>query len=105
MATNGKCYKVLTITTGIPTIVWDTNYPVFPSVDGDFDCGSCLLINPCPTSTPTNTPTITSTPTATITKTITKTPTNTPTPTQTNDIQITQTNRIVTGKQIGRAHV
>jgi len=86
MATNGKCYKVLTITLGTPTIVWDNTYPVYPSVDGDYDCDSCLSVNPCPTATPTATPTTTSTPTTTLTGTPAKTPTNTetPTPTSTN---------------------
>ena len=59
-----------------------------------------------PTKTPTATPTMTSTPTMTPTTTPTEslTPTPTKTPTQTATSTITPT-PIVTGKQIGRAHV
>ena len=63
-----------------------------------------ILLELVPTTSQTPTQTPTNTTTNTLTNTLTNTPTNTPTNTLTNTLTNTPTH-IVTGKQIGRAHV
>ena len=126
----GSCYTFFNWT---QSTTWDYNLPGswfdFPMIEQSNPCGTSLCCpSPTPTQTNTQTPsqTKTQTPTNTITQTPTKTPTSTPTqtktptrtqkvpptpfPTNTPTKSITPTETpkppiIVTGKQIGRAHV
>ncbi len=90
VATNGLCYTIGAIDSGIVNVTFNYYY------DSIQDCANCTAeaqTSPCPTRTPTPTPTIsnTSTPTPTPTISVSVSATQTPTPTLTNTPTVTPT--------------